>query len=310
MAMYRAKDAGGGRRAAFEPELREDALRRLHLDNDLRAALDRGELHIAYQPEIEMATGALFAVEVLSRWKHPTLGMIPPDEFIPVAEAAGLIERLFDWSLDAALRQHAEWRSDGRTVAVAVNLSASQLTDPRLVSVVGAALEKHGVAGGQLWLEVTESALAGGDAAVRAVVELKQLGVNIAIDDFGTGYSSLSQLRGLPFDVLKIDRSFIAPLGHDDADEKVLASIIHLAHSLDVRTVAEGVETEQQARILARLGCDIVQGFLYARPAGPCDAIAFVGPDGTWLGLSAGDGPGAAKRDPSVVGGGRTEHKA
>ncbi|MDQ1498942.1 MAG: hypothetical protein QOI86_2282 [Actinomycetota bacterium] len=285
MAMYRAKDAGGGRSAAFGPELREDSRRRLQLDNDLRAALDRGELHLVFQPEIEMATGSLFGVEVLSRWKHPTLGLIPPGEFIPIAEAAGLIERLFDWSLDAALRQHAEWRSEGQTVAVAVNLSASQLTDPRLVSVVHSALTRHGVTGDQLWIEVTESALAGGDAAVNALVELKQLGVNIAIDDFGTGYSSLSQLRRLPFDVLKIDRSFVAELGHAEADEKVLASIVHLAHSLNVRTVAEGVETEQQARILAALGCDIVQGFLYARPGAPGDALALVGPDGTWLGI-------------------------
>jgi diguanylate cyclase (GGDEF)-like protein len=285
MAMYRAKDAGGGRRAAFEPELREDALRRLHLDNDLRAALDRDELHLVYQPEIEMATGTLFAVEVLSRWKHPTLGFVPPAEFIPLAEAAGLIERLFDWSLDGALHQHAEWRSEGRTVAMAVNLSASQLIDPRLVSVVGSALARYDVAGDQLWIEVTESALAGGDAAVSALIELKHLGVNIAIDDFGTGYSSLSQLRRLPFDVLKIDRSFVAQLGCAEADEKVLASIIHLAHSLDVRTVAEGVETQEQARILGRLGCDVVQGYLYARPAAPRDALALVGPNAVWLGV-------------------------
>jgi diguanylate cyclase (GGDEF)-like protein len=284
MAMYRAKDAGGRRQAGYEPELREDLLRRLHLENDLRAALDRGELHLVYQPEIEVATGSLFGVEVLSRWNHPTLGPIPPDEFIPIAEAAGLIERLFDWSLDAALRQHAEWRSAGRAVPVAVNMSASQLTDPRLVSAVASALERHEVCGDQLWIEVTESALAGGDAAVRAMVELKQLGVSVAIDDFGTGYSSLSQLRRLPFDILKIDRTFIAALGQADADEKVLASIIHLAHGLDVRTVAEGVETEDQARILTRLGCDIVQGYLYARPTGPADALALVDARGTWLG--------------------------
>ena len=237
-----------------------------------------------YQPEIEVATGSLFGVEVLSRWNHPTLGPIPPDEFIPVAEAAGLIERLFDWSLDAALRQHADWRSAGRTVAVSVNLSASQLTDPRLVCVVASALERHDVRGDELWIEVTESALANGDAAAVAVVELKRLGVGIAIDDFGTGYSSLSQLRRLPFDILKIDRTFIAPLGQAETDDKLLASIIHLAHGLGVRTVAEGVETEEQARILTTLGCDIVQGYLYARPTGPADALALVDPHGTWLG--------------------------
>jgi EAL domain-containing protein (putative c-di-GMP-specific phosphodiesterase class I) len=287
MAMYRAKDAGGRRQTGYEPEFRKEVLRRLHLENDLRAALDRGELHVVYQPEIEMATGRLFGVEVLSRWNHPTLGLIPPEEFIPVAEAAGLIERLFDWSLDAALRQHAEWRSAGRTVAVSVNLSASQLTDPRLVYAVASALQRHDVRGEQLWIEVTESALAGGDAAVRAVVELKQLGVGIAIDDFGTGYSSLSQLRRLPFDILKIDRTFIAPLGQAEADDKLLASIIHLAHGLDVRTLAEGVETKEQARILTTLGCDIVQGYLYARPAGPADALALVDAHGTWLGAPA-----------------------
>ena len=286
MAMYRAKEAGGGRQANYEPLLREDALRRLHLDNDLRAALDRGELHLVYQPEIEVATGALFGVEVLSRWNHPTLGPIPPDEFIPVAEAAGLIERLFDWSLDAALRQHAEWRSAGHTIPVAVNLSATQLTDPRLVRAVASALERRGVRGDQLWIEVTESALAGGDAAVRAMAELKALGVGIAIDDFGTGYSSLSQLRRLPFDILKIDRSFIGQLGKAEADDQILASIIQLAHSFDVRTVAEGVETEEQARILTTLGCDIVQGYLYARPGSPADALALVDAHGTWLGAS------------------------
>jgi EAL domain-containing protein (putative c-di-GMP-specific phosphodiesterase class I) len=264
--------------------LREDALRRLHLDNDLRAALDRGELHLVYQPEIEVATGNLFGVEVLSRWNHPTLGPIPPDDFIPVAEAAGLIERLFDWSLDAALRQHGEWRSAGRTIAVAVNVSATQLTDPRLVHAVAAALERHGVRGDQLWIEVTESALAGGDAAVWVLAELKGLGVGIAIDDFGTGYSSLSQLRRLPFDILKIDRSFVAQLGQAEADDQILASIIQLAHSFGVRTVAEGVETEEQARILTTLGCDIVQGYLYAQPSSPADALAMVDAHGTWLG--------------------------
>jgi diguanylate cyclase (GGDEF)-like protein len=284
MAMYRAKEAGGGRQAGYEPLLREDALRRLHLDNDLRAALDRGELHLVYQPEIEVATGNLFGVEVLSRWNHPTLGPIPPDDFIPVAEAAGLIERLFDWSLDAALRQHGEWRSAGRTIAVAVNVSATQLTDPRLVHAVAAALERHGVRGDQLWIEVTESALAGGDAAVWVLAELKGLGVGIAIDDFGTGYSSLSQLRRLPFDILKIDRSFVAQLGQAEADDQILASIIQLAHSFGVRTVAEGVETEEQARILTTLGCDIVQGYLYAQPSSPADALAMVDADGTWLG--------------------------
>ncbi|HLF41118.1 MAG TPA: bifunctional diguanylate cyclase/phosphodiesterase, partial [Acidimicrobiia bacterium] len=284
MAMYRAKAAGGGRRAGFEPELREHARRRLHLDNDLRGALERNELHVVFQPEIEVASGRLFGVEVLSRWDHPTLGAIPPGEFIPLAETAGLIERIFDWSLGEALHQHAEWRSEGRTVPVAVNLSAGQLTDPRLVTVVTSALERHGVAGDQLWIEVTESALAGGDPAVRAVVELKELGVHIAIDDFGSGYSSLSQLRLLPFDLLKIDRSFVAQLGNTEADEQMLASIIHLAHSLGVRTVAEGVETPDQSRVLADLGCDIVQGYLNAPPAGPADVLAGVaiGGDGTW----------------------------
>jgi EAL domain-containing protein (putative c-di-GMP-specific phosphodiesterase class I) len=282
MAMYRAKDAGGRRQTEYEPEFRTDVLRRLHLENDLRAALDRGELHLVYQPEIEVVTGKLFGVEALSRWNHPTLGLIPPDEFIPMAEAAGLIERLFDWSLDAALRQHAEWRSAGRTVAVSVNLSASQLTDPRLVHAVASALQRHDVHGEQLWIEVTESALAGGDAAVQAVTDLKHLGVGIALDDFGTGYSSLSQLRRLPFDILKIDRTFIAPLGQAEADEKLLASIIHLAHGLDVRTLAEGVETEEQSRILTALGCDIVQGYLYARPTGAADALGLVDAHGFW----------------------------
>jgi diguanylate cyclase (GGDEF)-like protein len=296
MAMYRAKDAGGRRQAGYEPELREDVLRRLHLENDLRAALDRDELHLVYQPEFAVATGKLFGVEALSRWNHPTLGLIPPDEFIPMAEAAGLIDRLFDWSLDAALRQHAEWRSAGRTVAVSVNLSASQLTDPRLVDAVASALERHDVRGDQLWIEVTESALAGGDAAVRSVLELKQLDVGIAIDDFGTGYSSLSQLRRLPFDILKIDRTFIAPLGQAEADDKLLASIIQLAHGLDVRTVAEGVETEEQARILTRLGCDIVQGYLYARPTGPADALAV--PTRTWNVAAAKTSPEAGRQRP------------
>jgi diguanylate cyclase (GGDEF)-like protein len=293
LAMYRAKGAGGGRCAAFDPCLREDSVRRLRLDNDLRAALDRGELHLAFQPEIDMGRGTLFGVEALTRWKHPDLGLIPPDEFIPVAETAGLIERLFDWCLDSALRQHAKWRSEGRIVPVAVNLSASQLTDPRLVSAVGSALARHDVGGHQLWLEITESALAGGEAAVSAAVQLKQLGVNIAIDDFGTGYSSLSLLRRLPFDVLKIDRSFVAPLGQAEADDQVLASIVQLAHGLGVRTVAEGVETEQQARLLASFGCDIVQGYLYARPADADAALASVAPDGTWLGFSLHDSSGA-----------------
>jgi diguanylate cyclase (GGDEF)-like protein len=287
-AMYEAKENGRGRTAEFEPRLRENARRRLHLDNDLRHALAHGDLRLVYQPEVDLVTDRLVAVEALARWHHPDLGDIPPSTFIPAAEAAGIIERIFDWALAAALRQHVEWRGQGRTIPVAVNLSARQLTDPRLVPAVAKALADHGVDPSALWIEITESSLASGDAAATAIRALKALGISVAIDDFGTGYSSLSQLRLLPVDFVKVDRTFIARLSLTPADDEVVASIVHLTHSLGARMVAEGVETAEQLATLRTLGCDTAQGYFLARPMAP-DAIPdLVAPDGAWLGSRKG----------------------
>jgi diguanylate cyclase (GGDEF)-like protein len=266
-AMYVAKRVGGARFVFFEEHMAADATRQLKLQSDLRSALDQAQFELYYQPKIDARRNRISGVEALLRWNHPKRGIVPPNEFIPLAERSGLIVSLGRWVLDEACRQIAAWRSEGCDLRVAVNFSTVQLCEPSLVGDVGAALKRHGVPASQLLCEVTESVLMQDmDTTMRVFDGLRALGVQLSIDDFGTGYSSLSQLKNLPARQLKIDRSFIQELEQKDDARAVVEAVIKLAHTLRLKVVAEGVETAGQRDILVRLGCDELQGYLYARP--------------------------------------------
>ena len=274
VAMYQAKERGRDRVEIFDERLRVRAVRRLDIEKDLRRAIDESELSVHYQPLVSLTTDRAVGVEALVRWRHPTRGIVGPDEFIPVAEDTGLMPRLGAWVLGQACGQMASWRRSlepgAERLHVAVNLSARQLSDPELVKTVAAALEGSGLDPSGLYLEITESVLMDDAEAARVTLDaLRGLGVRLAVDDFGTGYSSLAYLRRFPVNVLKIDRSFVAGIGTDVDDETVVQLVVDLAHSLKLDVVAEGVETKEQLETLRSLGCDMVQGYLLARPLPP-----------------------------------------
>jgi diguanylate cyclase (GGDEF)-like protein/PAS domain S-box-containing protein len=273
-AMYRAKQQGRSRFALFEGAMRLRSSERLSLENDLRRALEKGELRLDYQPEIWLDSGRIYGVEALVRWEHPVHGTMPPSHFIPIAEDSGLIVPLGDWVLREACRQAATWLTDReaeQSLRLSVNVSPRQLADERLTDVVREALERSSIAPSTLLLEITESAAVDG---VATLARLKELGVGLAIDDFGVGFSSLSHIRRLPpVDTLKIDKSFIDQLGNRPGDTALVAAIIGMARSLGIATVAEGIETADQVRRLRALGCDRGQGYHFARPA-PASAVS------------------------------------
>jgi diguanylate cyclase (GGDEF)-like protein/PAS domain S-box-containing protein len=263
VAMYQAKRTGGGRCAVFDPAMRAAAVERLALEAELRAVIENGGLAVYYQPIVDPTTGVVEKLEALVRWPHPERGMIGPDLFIPLAEETGLIVPLGAWVLETACATAAGYPG----VRMAVNLSARQLDEPDLVDTVTAVLARTGLDPARLVLEVTESmVMEQGPGGGEALRELHALGVGLAIDDFGTGYSSLSRLRALPATELKIDKSFIDEVDQAGDKAPVVAAVIALAHGLGRTVVAEGVETAGQLASLARLGCDLVQGFLLSRP--------------------------------------------
>ncbi len=264
-AMYRAKEQGGSRFVIFDGGIRARATERLQLENDLRRALDREELRLLYQPQVRLDSGRIFGVEALVRWQHPRRGLLTPDEFIPVAEESGLIVPLGEWVMREACRQAREWQDAGHELQVAINLSPRQLTDPALARVVDDVIKRSGVDPQQLCLEITESAAV--DAGIAPLGQLKALGVSLALDDFGTGFSSLNQVRRLPpVDTLKIDRSFIEELGRRPGDSAIVGAVIGMARALHLTAVAEGIEREEQVHALMALGCELGQGFYFARP--------------------------------------------
>jgi EAL domain-containing protein (putative c-di-GMP-specific phosphodiesterase class I)/PAS domain-containing protein len=242
-----------------------DADRTLH--NELLYALEAEQLVLAYQPLIEVGSGQVTGAEALVRWNHPTRGIVPPLDFIPNAEASGLIIELGAWVLRSACVEAATWPEN---LHVAVNLSTRQLTDGSIVATVADALEISGLKPARLVLEVTESALLEDpERAIGYLIDLKALGVGLAIDDFGTGYSSLLYLKRMPVDALKLDRTFVAGLGEDDGDAAIVSSVVSLAHAFGIQAIAEGVETEEQRRHLSALGCTLAQGYLWYRPLPP-----------------------------------------
>lgn len=270
IAMFRAKALGRNRWEIHRHAESDPTVDRLRSLGELRRGISSGDLRVHYQPRVDLRTGLASGVEALVRWQHPTRGLLPPSEFITMAEESGLVRPLGAWVLDETLRQAASWRREGRRAAeleVAVNLSTRQLNDPGLVPMVEEALRLRRIDPAVLLLEITETALmADPGAALESLTALKNLGVGLAVDDFGTGYSSLTYLKKFPIDELKIDRSFIGGLDSDKGDAAIVGSCIELAHAVGLRAVAEGVETSGQLRTLKEMGCDLAQGYHFTRP--------------------------------------------
>jgi PAS domain S-box-containing protein/diguanylate cyclase (GGDEF)-like protein len=286
-ALRQAADGAGQRYAFYRPELNSDANDRFKLENALRRALERRELELHYQPQFGIDGGAIVSAEALLRWRHPERGFVPPNEFIPLAEETGLIVEIGEWVLHQACCQLETWRRAGLPVVpVAVNLSAHQFTE-RIVGTVRRVLDDCGLEPGLLELELTESAsMADADKSVALLAQLKAMGIRLAIDDFGTGYSNLNYLKRFPVDRLKLDRSFVHDLEADPDDLAIARAVIAMAHGLRLSVVAEGVETKGQLALLADLGCDLVQGWLFSR-AVPAEEFARM--------LAAGQLPSAAQ---------------
>ncbi len=272
-AMYRAKGRGRARSEMFDATMQAAALQRLHLETDLRGAVERQEFELAYQPVVSLADGRIVGFEALARWRHPSRGVLQPAEFIPAAEDTGLIVPLGRWVLREACRQMREWnRRYGAALSVNVNLSPRQFGDARLAADVADALRETELPAAFLKLEITENLLMGDAGGAAATLEeLKTLGVDLCIDDFGIGYSSLSYLHRFPIDTLKIDRSFIARMGVDAQSEQIVRTIVVLAQTLNLRAVAEGVETPEQAERLRAMDCEYAQGYRFSHPV-PGDA--------------------------------------
>jgi diguanylate cyclase len=289
-AMYHAKALGRNTYCFFEASMNANVHEQLQLVQDLLAAVDRGQLVLHYQPKFIAPNGPVIGVEALVRWLHPTRGLIPPDQFIPLAEKTGLILPIGEWVLDEACRQIAAWRNTGlQDLTMAVNLSALQFRHASLIRTVRETLERHVLEASCLILEITEStAMHDADASLRILEQLHDMGVRISIDDFGTGYSSLLYLKRLPASELKIDRGFIRDLARDTEDAAIVSAIVALGQTLNLNIVAEGVETQAQQEFLTRLGCDSLQGFLLGHPMSADDLIDALSLDGGVDGVRGG----------------------
>jgi diguanylate cyclase (GGDEF)-like protein len=268
LAMYRAKSDGGSRIVTFEPGMHTELVKRLELQDDLARALEENEIVAYFQPKVDLRSARVIGVEALVRWAHPERGLIPPGDFLPLAEAGGHMRALTERVIDYSTRAAGDWWHSGLGLQLSVNLAPSTFSEPewRLDKFVAKALARTGLPGKALQFEVTEDALmADPEVAAEILTRLSDLGASISIDDFGTGHSSLGRLKSLPIDELKIDRSFIFDLAADE-DKTIVRSTIHLAHQMGLRVVAEGVETEDVWRQLRSMGCERAQGFLVAKP--------------------------------------------
>jgi predicted signal transduction protein with EAL and GGDEF domain len=266
-AMYRAKAAGRGSFQLYDRSMNARALDRLHMETRLRRALERDEFVLHYQPRVDVVSGRIVGAEALIRWQHPERGLLPPAEFIPLVEDAGLVIPIGEWAIRTVCRQSAAWVAAAlNPVPIAVNLASTHLRERGLPVLVAQALREHGVSSSCLEIEVTESILlADPELSVSIAQELAAMGVTLSIDDFGTGYSSMSYLKKLPIAALKIDRSFVRDLETDPDDAAIVSAIVALAHSLKLKVVAEGVETPAQLGFLQSVRCDEYQGFLTSR---------------------------------------------
>jgi EAL domain-containing protein (putative c-di-GMP-specific phosphodiesterase class I) len=266
--MYHAKSLGRSGYCFFEPSMNAHAHEQLQLLQELRSALERQEMVLHYQPKFDARSSRLTGVEALVRWQHPVRGLLPPDQFIPLAEKSGVIVQLGEWVLNEACRQMGEWRAEGHGgCSVAVNLSPLQFSHSGLIQLVRESLDRYALEPGCLTLEVTESTAMQDPYASMAILQkLDDMGVKISIDDFGTGYSSLLYLKRLPATELKIDRGFVRDLAPHTEDAAIVSAIVALGRTLNLSIVAEGIETRAQQEFLTGLGCSTLQGFLLGRP--------------------------------------------
>jgi len=268
IAMYRAKANGKNQYVFCTPNMKQDMQVKLKLTNSLYRTLDRDELYLAYQPQVNIISGKIIGVEALLRWNHPELGIISPASFIPIAEQTGLISPIGEWVLRTACMQNKAWQDEGLPkMRIAVNISVIQFRNPNLVNLVRNILEETGMEPQYLELEVTESvAIHESDYIVNVLNNLKEIGITISIDDFGTQYSSLSRLKLLPVDRLKMDMQFVRGIEGNDKDKAITNVIISLAKNLGLKVIAEGVETKEQLTFLSEKLCDEVQGYYYYKP--------------------------------------------
>ncbi|HZA66587.1 MAG TPA: GGDEF domain-containing phosphodiesterase, partial [Geminicoccaceae bacterium] len=268
MALYRAKEGGRDRLQLYNPTFNVRVFEQMVLEGRLRRALEQRQFELLYQPQVGLDTGAVVGFEALLRWRHPELGLVSPDEFVPLAEESGLIEPLGMWVLHTACLQHRAWRRAGLPhLRLAVNMSARQFQRPGLEKRIRETLDETEMDPRCLELELTESVLMQeGDHTADLLSHLSELGIGLALDDFGTGYSSLSYLKNFPITRVKIDRCFVRDIATSDGDAAVARAVIAMAHGLGLEAVAEGIETPEQLAVLRRYGCDEGQGFLLGRP--------------------------------------------
>ena len=306
-AMYHAKERGRNRYKFFTSEMRTNVMRRAAMLSRLRSAAEDGSLVLHYQPQFDLRRRCVIGAEALLRWKHPKLGLLAPDKFLPLAEESGFIVQIGEWVLREACRQNAQWQQQGYSgFRMAVNVSPHQFQEPDFSAVVRSALRESGLRPSLLELEITESSLVqDAELTISTMHKLKKQGVHLSIDDFGTGYSALSYLKHLPIDVLKIDRSFVAGLASDPADATIIEAILHMAHGLNLSTVAEGVETHEQMLLLGSYGCTRLQGFLFGTPCPPEELVERLkNPELSWLkheGSSESDGESDAASDTPIA---------
>lgn len=276
-AMYHAKDRGRDNAQFYSAALTEEAMRRLDMESNLRLAIERSEFVLAYQPQIDVASGSIYSLEALIRWHHPQRGLVSPLDFIPLAEENGLIVPIGAWVMRTACRDAQRWRMAGKPLRVAVNLSAVQFRDPGLVDEVAAVLAETGLPAEFLELEVTEGALMEDSAAtLQTLNALRKLGLHLSLDDFGTGYSSLSYLKRLPINNLKIDQSFVRGLPADGDSLAIVRTIVSLAKNLGFSVTAEGIETREQATLLHGMACEMLQGYYFSRPVAVAEIDALL----------------------------------
>ncbi len=278
MALYRAKEEGRGTYQLYDDQMQEEVQARRSLESDLRRALDRGELRLVYQPQFDCNSGALVGAEALLRWRHPERGDISPVEFIPIAESTRLIIPISEWVLATVCRQNCAWQQSGAVqTCISVNISPLHFKQNNLADRIAAILTEAGLESQWLELEITEGvAMSEGSEAKRTLNELKALGIKLAIDDFGTGYSSLNRLKQFPVDRLKIDQSFVRDITTDWDDAAINSAVIQIGHSLNIKVIAEGVETKAQFEFLVEQGCNEAQGYLFSPPLDTEDFVAFV----------------------------------
>ena len=289
IAMYQAKEQGRNRYRFYSPRFNEHSVERLALETGLRYAIERNELVLLYQPKISIPTGRIVGVEALLRWQHPELGLLRPDRFIPLAEESGLMVPIGLWVLRTACATARTWREAGMPLPVAVNLSARQFHDGRLVADIAGILAAAGLVAGELELEITESTvMQNPEQAVALMEEIRRLGVRLAMDDFGTGYSSIGQLKHFPIDSLKLDRTFVRDLPEDINDVAITRAVIAMAHTLDINVVAEGVERGAQLDLLRAEGCDEYQGYLCQPPLALAELVPFMRGSASFTASAAG----------------------